>query len=132
MIIAGRPIAIAARCGVAVAVLLFVQIAAAPAQSVNPGQDTVNLPKLELSEGQKNTIFISVTNQNFKNETPPNFQPRIGVTVPENVTLENMPKTIVELAPATEPFRVARIVNMVVIVDPQTRRVVEVISGKAL
>ena len=115
-----------------VAGLFLVQVTAAPAQSVNPGQDTANLPRLELSEGQKNTIFISVTNQNFKNETPPNFQPRIGATVPEGVALENMPKTIVELAPATEPFRLARIVNQVVIVDPESRRVVEVISGKAL
>lgn len=86
------------------------------------------LPQLGLTDAQKQTILISVTNQNFKNEAPPNFQPIVGAIVPETVELEAMPKTIVTLAPTTEPFRLARVVNQVVIVDPQTRRVVEVIS----
>ena len=89
-----------------------------------------DLPRLELTDGQKQTILISVTNQNFKNEAPPNFQPIVGAVVPENVTLEEMPKTIVELAPKVEAFRLARVTNQVVIVDPQTRRVVEVIAKK--
>ena len=91
-------------------------------------QDNVkDLPRLELSEAQKQTILSSVTNQNFKNEAPPNFQPIVGAVVPENVTLEEMPKTIVELAPKVEAFRLARVINQVIIVDPQSRRVVEVI-----
>ena len=89
-----------------------------------------DLPRLELTDAQKQTILISVTNQNFKNEAPPNFQPIVGAVVPENVTLEEMPKTIVELAPKVEAFRLARVTNQVVIVDPQTRRVVEVIAKK--
>lgn len=87
-----------------------------------------DLPRLDLTDAQKQTILISVTNQNFKNEAPPNFQPVVGTIVPETIELEDMPKTIVELAPKTEPFRLARVINQVVIVDPQTRRVVEVIS----
>lgn len=106
----------------AAAALLFAAVASA--------QDAQKLPALDLSDAQKQTLFISITNQNFKNEAPPNFQPIVGAVVPENVELEAMPKTIVELAPATEGFRVARIVNQAVIVDPQTRRVIEVIAGK--
>lgn len=87
-----------------------------------------DLPRLELTDAQKQTILISVTNQNFKNEAPPNFQPIVGAVVPENVSLEEMPKTIVELAPKVEAFRLARVTNQVVIVDPQTRRVIEVIA----
>ncbi len=87
-----------------------------------------DFPRLDLTDAQKQTILISVTNQNFKNEAPPNFQPVVGAVVPETVELETMPKTIVELAPATKPFRLARVVNQVVIVDPQTRRVIEVIA----
>ena len=96
-----------------------------------PAQDSVkDLPSLELTDGQKQTILISVTNQNFKNEAPPNFQPVVGAVVPENVVLEEMPKTIVELAPKVEAFRLARVINQVIIVDPQTRRVIEVIAKK--
>jgi hypothetical protein len=107
----------------AASVLLLLQVMAAPAQDAPK-----SLPHLDLTDAQKQTIFISVTNQNFKNEAPPNFQPIVGAVVPENVDLERMPKTIVELAPRTEAFQLARVVNQVVIVDPQTRRVIEVIE----
>ena len=40
-----------------------------------------NLPHIDLTDAQKQTIFISVTNQNFKNEAPPNFQPVVGAVV---------------------------------------------------
>ena len=108
---------------VLVACAMLLQIVAAPAQ-----ETPKSLPHLALTEAQKQTIFISVTNQNFKNEAPPNFQPVVGAVVPENVDLEEMPKTIVQLAPETKAFRLARVAHQVVIVDPQTRRVVEVIA----
>lgn len=108
--------------GVTGAMLLF-QLVAVSAQ-----ETTKDLPHLDLTDAQKQTIFISVTNQNFKNEAPPNFQPVVGAVVPENIALEEMPKTITQLAPDTKSFRVARVVNQVVIVDPQTRRVIEVIA----
>jgi hypothetical protein len=112
--------AMAVMAGALVVVLL--QPIAASAQD-----NAKDLPRLELTEAQKQTILTSVTNQNFKNEAPPNFQPIVGAVVPANVTLEEMPKTIVELAPKVEAFRLARVINQVIIVDPQSRRVVEVI-----
>ncbi len=108
---------------VALVAALMLQATGAIAQETSR-----DIPRLDLTDAQKQTILISVTNQNFKNEAPPNFQPVVGTIVPENVELEAMPKTIVELAPKTEAFRLARVVNQVIIVDPQTRRVVEVIS----
>ena len=108
---------------VALVAVLMLQATGAMAQETSR-----DIPRLDLTDAQKQTILISVTNQNFKNEAPPNFQPVVGTIVPENVELEAMPKTIVELAPKTEAFRLARVVNQVIIVDPQTRRVVEVIS----
>ena len=122
---------IAARsCAIAAAVVLFTQVTAAQAQSTNPGQDAANLPRIELTDAQKQTIFTSVTNQNFKNSAPPDFQPIVGAVVPSSIPLEDMPKTIVELAPRTDGFQLARVVNQVVIVDPKSRRVVEVIAGE--
>ena len=108
---------------VALVAALMLQATGAIAQEMSR-----DIPRLDLTDAQKQAILISVTNQNFKNEAPPNFQPVVGTIVPENVELEAMPKTIVELAPKTEAFRLARVVNQVIIVDPQTRRVVEVIS----
>ena len=127
----GLKIATRSRAIAAIAtIVLFTQVAAAHAQSANPGQDAANLPRIELTDAQKQTIFTSVTNQNFKNSAPPDFQPIVGAVVPPSIELEDMPKTIVQLAPRTEGFQLARVVNQVVIVDPKTRRVVEVIAGE--
>ncbi len=118
--------------GGAAAVLLLGAPLAAAAQETGPGADAGRVPQLELTDAQKHTIYISVTNQNIRNAAPPDFQPAVGATVPQSVELEDMPRSIVELAPAAKGFQIARIINQVVIVEPQSRRIVEVISGKSL
>ncbi|RKE68345.1 DUF1236 domain-containing protein [Pseudorhodoplanes sinuspersici] len=120
-----RRMLIGRACMVGTAAILLLHPMAALAQD-----NAKDLPRLELTDAQKQAILISVTNQNFKNEAPPNFQPVVGAVVPENVVLEDMPKTIIELAPKVEAFRLARVINQVVIVDPRTRRVVDVIAKR--
>ena len=124
-----RGVSIWRSCLVGAMAMMLLHPIAAPAQDVAPAQDNVrDLPRIELTDAQKQTILISVTNQNFKNEAPPNFQPVVGAIVPPNIDLVEMPTTIVGLAPEVAPFRLARVINQVIIVDPQTRRVVEVIA----
>ncbi len=119
-------------------VLLLAGLVCGPAASVAQNSDPAaqnearEVKRLDLTDAQRDTIFISVTNQNFKNQALPNFQPRIGITVPVEIQLEDMPTTIAQLVPETGAFRIARILNLVVIVDPMDRRVVEVITGKTL
>ena len=110
----------------ALALALAAQVGLASAQSTNPEAT----PNLDLSAGQKQTIYTSIRNLNIKNETPPHFQPLVGAVVPTEVKLEPMPKTIGELAPRIKDFQVAMIANQVVVVEPQSRRVVEVIAGE--
>lgn len=99
-----------------------------PAQS--PSTDQESLPKLELNAAQKQTIYTSIVNLNLKNESIPGFQPIAGAVVPEQIKLEPMPKTIVEHIPATAPYQIARVSNLGIIVDPKTRRIVEVLGGE--
>jgi hypothetical protein len=110
----------------ALALLVVTQVSAATAQSTNPEAT----PNLDLSAGQKQTIYTSIRNLNIKNETPPNFHPLVGAVVPTEVKLEPMPKTIGELAPRIKDFQVGMIANHVVVVEPQSRKVVEVIVGE--
>jgi hypothetical protein len=110
----------------ALALVVVAQMGAAMAQSTNPEAT----PNLDLSAGQKQTIYTSIRNLNIKNETPPHFQPLVGAVVPTEVKLEPMPKTIGELAPRLKDFQVGMISNQVVVVEPQSRKVVEVIAGE--
>ncbi len=89
-----------------------------------------DLPHLSLSPDQKQTIYQSVTNQKDtkKGTVPDTFRAAPGANVPDTVALEPMPKTIVQLIPQTQDYRVGLVANQVLIVEPNGRRVVEVIT----
>jgi hypothetical protein len=112
--------------------VLCTQLAAAQssAPARGPSTDPASTPDLQLNAAQKQTIYISIRNLNVKNEAPPNFQPIVGAIVPANVKLEPMPQTLAELAPRVKDYSVSMIAGQVVIVEPQGRRVVEVIAGE--
>lgn len=91
----------------------------------SPPQD---LPKLELSQQQRQTIYLSVTNQpDMKGVAPPTFRAALGAHLPDVVKVEPMPKTIVELMPQTKGYEVAYIATQVLIIEPKSKRVVDVI-----
>jgi len=100
------------------------------APGATPSTHPEAVPNLDLTAAQKQTIYTSATNLNMKNEAPPDFQPIVGAVIPQDVKLEKMPKTIVELTPRLADFEIGLIANQVVIVDPKSRKVVEVIVGE--
>jgi len=100
------------------------------AQDAASRTDAQSIPNPGLTPAQKQTLYTSVVNLNMKNESLPDFQPIVGSTVPEAIKLERVPKTIVELVPKTAEFEIARVANQVIVVDPKSRKVVDVISGE--
>lgn len=116
---------------IAVALLAVMSPGSASAQDAtqSPSTDPQSLPRLALSDAQKQTIYTSIVNLNLKNESIPGFQPIPGAVIPEQIKLEPMPKTIVEHMPVTAGYEIARVSNQGIIVDPKTRRVIEVIAG---
>ncbi len=116
--------------GIVIALSLLGGAAIAVGQRASPSTDPASAPNLELNAAQKQTIYTSARNLNIKNETPPNFQPIVGAIVPNEIRLEPMPDSIVQLAPRVKGFQIAVIANQVVLVEPQGRRVAEVIAGE--
>jgi Protein of unknown function (DUF1236) len=89
-----------------------------------------NTPDLHLTQAQKQTIYQSVTSQKDKTSSAPDtFRAAVGANVPDSVKLAPMPKTIVDLMPQIKDFEFGLVANQVLIVDPKSRRVVEVING---
>lgn len=85
-------------------------------------------PDLKLSQGQKQTIYTSISNLNRKETEPPTFRAAVGAILPPSVTLQPLPKTVVELAPVVKDYEYAMIANQVLLVDPHNRQIVEVIT----
>lgn len=120
-------------CQAALALVLLGGLAlpAAP-QTVpsHPGTETnpAAVPNLKLTAPQKQTIYLSISNQKQKETAPPTFRAAVGAVVPTTVETQPLPKTIVELVPALKDFEYAMVANQVLLVDPKNKQVVEIIN----
>jgi hypothetical protein len=114
----------------AVAVGLLTGMSAAAAQQAPPAQETDlrKVPDLGLSAAQKLTIYTSISNLPAKETAPPTFRAAVGEVVPDSIKLQPLPKTIVELIPQIKDYEYALVANQVLLVHPQRKNIVEIIS----
>jgi hypothetical protein len=101
---------------------------AAAAQT--PGTDSAAGPALELSAGQKQTIYESVSATQKNNPAPPGFRATVGAQMPNTIELQPIPATIAALIPETAGHEVAMVEKEVVLVDRNSKRVVAVVTGQ--
>lgn len=123
-----------------VAAVLFtsaVAVGCAAAQGENSSKDSpaaaatdapLDVPSLELSQSQREAIYQSISSRQAKKDTAPvGFRAAVGAHVPDSIKLEPLPKAVVELVPKTVDYEYAFVANQVLIVEPRSRTVVEVI-----
>jgi hypothetical protein len=111
---------------VVIALVFACGVAVAAAQDSPPA----NTPNLNLTPAQKQTIYQSIISQQDKTSSAPDtFRAAVGADVPDSVKLAPMPKTIVDLVPQTKDYVFGLVAKQVLIVDPKSRRVVEVITS---
>jgi hypothetical protein len=102
----------------AVALALIGSIGVAAAQTT--------IVREELTPTQRTTIYRSITRERVTAPAP-NVQVRVGTRVPESVELRAMPETIVTDVPSIKRYRYMYVNGQVVLVDPETSEVVEII-----
>jgi hypothetical protein len=101
-----------------------------PASAQTPATDSAAGPALELSAGQKQTIYESVSTTQKNNPAPPGFRATVGAQVPSTIELQPIPATIAALIPETAGHEVAMVEKEVVLVDRNSKRVVAVVAGQ--
>ncbi len=104
--------------------------AAAQATPAHPGaeENPAAVPSLKLTAAQKQTIYASISSQKQKETAPPTFRVAVGAVVPPSVELQALPKTIVDLIPELKDYEYAMVTNQVLLVDPKTKQVIEIIN----
>ena len=118
----------------AAVVLMLLGVSAIPATAqgtpAHPGTETnpAAVPDLKLTTEQRQTIYSSISSQKQKETAPPTFQAAIGAVVPSSIETQPLPKTIVELMPPLKDYEYAMVANQVLLVDPKTKQVVEIIN----
>ncbi len=119
-------------------ILALVLVVAAPAAAQTAPPSTAIDPAAtaprpgqppDLTPEQKSMIFHMVRQDKAKVAQRP-FVARIGADVPPSLELHHLPDDAVIQAPAVKLYRVVVVSDNVVLIDPTTMRVVEVITGK--
>src|SRR6185437_5103096 len=102
-----------AMCYGAAALLLMSATAVAQQtdKTLDPNQITVQAqrPPLKLDDKQRATIANALATENTEQKTPPNFQPKIGDTIPLSMTVDVLPQDLVKSEPSLEPYGYAKL-----------------------
>jgi Protein of unknown function (DUF1236) len=112
------------------AFVLALTFAVAGAGAQTAATDSAAGPALDLSAAQRQTIYQSVTTTQKNSPAPTGFRVAVGAIVPDGIELQPMPATIASLIPATAKYRVAMVEKQVVLVAPDSRRVVAVVVAQ--
>ncbi|MFL5047371.1 MAG: DUF1236 domain-containing protein [Xanthobacteraceae bacterium] len=115
--------------GCATAILILAGATAAGAQTTIIERDSpgvITRERVELTPAQRTTIYRTVTREQVST-APPSFAVRPGVRVPQTVELQEIPSTVVQEIPSVRRYRYMVVNNEVVLVDPATSEVIEII-----
>ncbi|HEY7243426.1 MAG TPA: hypothetical protein VH678_06030 [Xanthobacteraceae bacterium] len=87
-------------------------------------------PRLELSAAQRQQVVQAVDAKATDDKLPPDFQPSTDAQVPsqKKLPLHPLPRPLVYQIPALKQYYYAKLPKNVLIVDPMTRKVVDVIA----
>ena len=83
--------------------------------------------RVELSPAQRTTIYRTVTRERVRTAPTATVDVRLGARVPQAVELTEIPSAVIEDVPAVRRYRYMVVNNEVVLVDPATSEVVEII-----
>lgn len=95
-----------------------------PSSTMTPGAPGA---KLQLSAAQKTAIFKAVSAEPTKPAAQTSVRISLGTQLPGSIELHALPASVVAQVPATQDFRYTMVQSDVVLVDPTTMRVVEII-----
>jgi hypothetical protein len=86
------------------------------------------LSQLQLTPEQRTSILNAVRRDNTKAASPVSFVASVGAPVPPSIELYLLPDSVISQVPEAKVVKYTTMQNQIVLVDPTTMRVVEVIS----
>jgi hypothetical protein len=91
------------------------------------GRGDIKGDELRLTEAQKSTIVASVRKANKPIAAPTKFEVSVGASVPPAMELHLLPDDVLVQVPGAKNVKYTIVDNQLVLVDPTTMRIVEVI-----
>jgi hypothetical protein len=115
------------KCKVSLAVLAIALTAGIGISAASAQNSSTTVTTITISPEQETTIYRTITKEQVAVQPPPpSWTPSVGVEVPAQVTLYDMPTTVD--VPTVRSDRYTMVNGHVVLVDPSTHRVVRIIE----
>ena len=86
---------------------------------------------LSLTPAQEKLAWRDLSKQGASQKAPSNFSASSGTTVPNDVTLRPIPRSVASQLPVLKPYEYARLPNEILIVNPTDKKIVDVINRHA-
>jgi Protein of unknown function (DUF1236) len=83
---------------------------------------------LNLSTAQQKDIWQGVSKQAATETTPADFKPTLGAVAPSSIKLQPLPTKVSNEVPAVKPYDYAMLHDQVLIVDPSSRKIVDIVN----
>ncbi len=83
---------------------------------------------LNLTSVQQKEIWQGVSQQAAKATTPASFKPTVGEATPSSIKLQPLPSKVANEVPAVKSYDFAMLQNQVLIVDPSSRKIVDIVT----
>jgi hypothetical protein len=113
--------------GCAAAILVATTAASAQTTIIERDSPSVIIrERVELTPAQRTTIYRTVARERVRT-APAAVDVRLGARVPQTVELREIPSAVIEEVPIVRRYRYMVVNNEVVLVDPTTSEVVEII-----
>lgn len=102
-------------------------------KTLDPNEITVasQRSQLALSDQQRNAIQNALETENTEQKTPPNFEPKVGKTIPLTMTLDVMPETLIQSEPSLKQYGYAKLAKDVLVIDPMKKTIIAVLPRKS-
>ena len=86
---------------------------------------------LTLSRSQQRAAWKDLGKQASSQTASPNFTASVGATIPGDITIQAVPAKVAARVSALKPYDYALLHNQLLIVNPNDKKVVDVISRRA-
>jgi hypothetical protein len=118
--------------GAAAALVLLSHPALAQDKTLDPNEITVDAkrPPLQLNDQQRTAIQNALETENTEQKSPPNFEPKVGETLPALLKVDAMPERLIQGEPSLKQYGYAKLSKDVLVIDPMKKTIIAVIPLK--
>jgi hypothetical protein len=110
------------------ALALIASAGVASAAGTGMSNSAATTDHLNLTTAQQKEIWQGVSQQASKATAPADFKPVIGAAAPSSIKLQPLPTKVASEVPAVKSYDFAMLQNQVLIVDPSSRKIVDIVN----